>query len=220
MAIQTLHDTGDTYQITPKIDGGVYASGILDCVCEGIGDQFAITTSQASLDVTFTAGSEAVIGGAYFKVMDDTTVTLQANKTIYLCASIDLGQANGSKGSFQQRTSSNMKKQNLNGSGSKRDLLLYIITTDGNGVQTVVDKRYIKGAGGASIGDLNQANLTIISNITNLSQTNIQTISNGAVPVLTSAPSSAYTGGGAKIVYLTSAPATKYSGYIYIIKES
>ena len=38
------------------------------------------------------------------------------------------------------------------------------------------------------------------------------------VDVLTSAPSSAYTGGGAKIVYLTSEPGTKYAGYIYLIK--
>lgn len=38
--------------------------------------------------------------------------------------------------------------------------------------------------------------------------------------VLTTAPASAYTGGGVKIVYLASEPATKYSGYIYLIKES
>lgn len=38
--------------------------------------------------------------------------------------------------------------------------------------------------------------------------------------VLTTAPASAYTGGGVKLVYLASEPATKYSGYIYLIKES
>jgi len=38
------------------------------------------------------------------------------------------------------------------------------------------------------------------------------------VTVQTTAPESAYTGGGVKIVYLTSEPGTKYSGYIYLIK--
>lgn len=37
------------------------------------------------------------------------------------------------------------------------------------------------------------------------------------LPILTTAPSSANTGGGAIIVILSSEPSTKYSGYLYVI---
>lgn len=220
MAIQTLWDTGSTYPITPAMDGGVYGTGIADAVCKGIGDEFAMSYSQNSLTVQFNAGSQAVIGGAFFKVMSLEVITLTANSTIYLCANINKGNANGHTGSFVMRTSSNMQHDNLNGNGSSRDLLLYVITTNGNGVTNVSDSRLIKGDGGSTIGDLDTGNLQILSNITNLNQTNLQTVSNGAVPVLTTAPSSAYTGGGMKLVYLTTEPSNKYNGYIYLIKES
>lgn len=219
MAIQTLHDTGTDYQITPKIDGGVYGTGIADAVCAGIGDEFTLQYSPNSLTVQFNAGSQAVIGGAFFKVMSLETITLVANSTVYLVANINLSNPNGQTGSFQQRTSSNMQHDNLNGSGSSRDLLLYVITTSASGVTNVQDSRYIKGDGGSTIGDLDTGNLEIISNITNLSQTNMQAVSNGAVSVLTTAPTAKYNGPGVKIVYLTSDPANKYDGYIYLIKS-
>lgn len=147
MAIQTMHDTGSSYPITPKMDGGIYAAGISDCVCEGIGDEFTINYAANSLDVTFNSGSQAVIGGAFFKLTSLESVTLSANSTIYLCANIDLSKANGSRGGFVQRSSSNMQSGNLNGSGTSRDLLLYIITTGANGVTSVTDKRVIRGNG-------------------------------------------------------------------------
>lgn len=147
MSVQTLHDTGSIYSITPKMDGGTYASGISDCVCEGIGDEFTINYAANSLNVTFTAGSQAVIGGAFFRVMSLESVTLSANSTIYLCANIDLSKPNGSRGSFVQRTSSNMQSGNLNGSDTSRDLLLYVVSTGASGVTSVQDKRVIKGNG-------------------------------------------------------------------------
>lgn len=142
--IQTLHDTGSEYEITPKMDGGIYQR-FKDCVCKGIGDEFAITYSANSLNIQFNAGSQAVIGGAFFKVMALEAITLTANATIYLCANIDLSKANGETGAFVQRTSSNMQSDNLNGSGTSRDLLLYVITTGASGVTKVVDKRIILG---------------------------------------------------------------------------
>ena len=147
MAIQTQYDTGDSYQVTPKLDGGTYASGIADCVCKGIGDEFDLQYSNNSLSVTFNSGSQAVIGGGYFKVTTSTSLTLTANSTIYLCANIDLSKANGSRGSFVERTASNMQSDNLNGSGTSRDLLLYIITTGASGVSSVQDRRVIRGDG-------------------------------------------------------------------------
>lgn len=153
MAIQTLHDTGDTYQITPKYDGGVYATGISDCVCKGIGDEFAINYTGTSLDVSFNSGSEAVIGGSFFRIKSLEAVTLTPNATIYLCANIDLSRPNGQRGAFVQRTASNMMAENLNTStGTTRDLLLYVITTSNTGVSSVVDKRIIKGDGNAVSG--------------------------------------------------------------------
>jgi len=147
MAIQTQHDTGDDYQVTPKLDGGLYASGIADCICKGIGDEFELQFSANSLQVTFNAGSQAVIGGAFFKVTSSTSLTLTANSTIYLCANIDLTKANGSRGGIVERTASNMQSDNLNGSGTSRDMLLYVITTGASGVQSVEDKRIIRGDG-------------------------------------------------------------------------
>lgn len=145
--IQTLHDTGDSYPITPKMDGGTYGTGIADCICAGIGDEFSITYSASSLMVQFNAGSQAVIGGAFFRVMSLEAVTLVANSTIYLCANINLTNPNGATGSFVQRTASNMQTDNLNGSGTSRDLLLYVITTGANGVTNVEDRRIIRGDG-------------------------------------------------------------------------
>ena len=147
MAIQTLHDTGDSYPITPSMDGGTYATGISDAVCKGIGDEFTISYANNSLSVSFAAGSQAVIGGAFFRITSLESVTLVANSTIYLCLNIDLSKPNGSRGSIVQRTSSNMQKDNLNGTGTSRDLLLYVVTTGASGVSSVDDKRVIKGDG-------------------------------------------------------------------------
>lgn len=152
MAIQTLHDTGDTYQITPKMDGGTYGTAISDCICQGIGDEFQMQHSTSSLMVQFNAGSQAVIGGAFFRIMSLEAITLVANSTIYLCANIDLSQPNGQTGRIVQRTASNMQSDNLNGAGTSRDLLLYIITTGASGVTNVEDKRVIRGDGTAING--------------------------------------------------------------------
>ena len=144
MAIQTLHDTGNTYNIPAKYDGGVYQVAVNDCVLTGMGDEFTLNYTSSSLNVTFYAGSQAVIGGAFFHVTSSETVTLSANSTIYLCANIDLSRPNGQTGSFVARTSSDIRKENLNGSGTTRDLLLYVITTGAAGVTSVQDKRVIR----------------------------------------------------------------------------
>lgn len=144
--IQTLYDTGSDNTILSKYDGGTYSVAVKDdVVIEGIGDEFALNYSTDSLNVSFNAGSEGVIGGGFFKVKSLTAITLVANATIYLCANIDLSQPNGQTGSFQQRTANNMQSDNLNGDGISRDMLLYIITTGANGVVSVQDRRKIAG---------------------------------------------------------------------------
>lgn len=144
MAIQTLHDVGEEHKVSPKMDGGIYQR-FKDCVCAGIGDEMTISYNVNSLVVQFNAGSQAVIGGAYFRVMELEAITLEANSVIYLCANIDLSRPNGSTGAFVQRTSSNMQSDNLNGNGTSRDLLLYVITTGASGVTDVQDRRVILG---------------------------------------------------------------------------
>ena len=145
--IQTLHDTGTDATVLSKYDGGVYGTAIGDCVCSGIGDEFTLSYSTNTLQVNFEAGSEAIIGGSFFKLTSRITVDLSKypNSTIYLCASINLSKANLERGSFECRTSTSMQSDNLNGSGTIRDLLLYVITTGTSGVTAVEDKRVIKG---------------------------------------------------------------------------
>lgn len=143
MSIQTIHDTGSSYDITSKMDGGIYQVATQDCVVKGIGDEFTLQYTGSSLSATFLAGSEAIIGGSFFKVTTDTTVVLPASSQIYLCSTIDLNQPNGSRGLFTTRTSSNMQYGDINGSGTVRDMLLYIITTNASGVASVTDMRKI-----------------------------------------------------------------------------
>ena len=159
MSIQTLHDNGDAYLIPSKYDGGVYATAVSDCVCKGIGDEFTIGYSNDILAVSFNAGSQAVIGGSFFKVESLETLTLDPNTTNYVCANIDLTNPNGYRGSFVARTESNMKSDNLNGNGVSRDFLLYVVTTNSLGVSNVIDKRNIKGDG-SSISGLGIAYMT------------------------------------------------------------
>lgn len=140
MAIQTLYDTGVGNTILSQFDGGTYSVAVQDdVVIQGIGDDFTLNYQLDSLNVSFNAGSEAVIGGGFFKVKTLTAITLVPNATIYLCATIDLSQPE--TGSFTQRTSTNMLKENLNGGGTTRDMLLYIITTSASGVVSVQDRR-------------------------------------------------------------------------------
>lgn len=147
MPIQTIYDVGDDYQITPFMDAGVYGSAIVDAVIKGIGDEFTLDYSMSSLDVTFLAGSEAVVCGSFFKITGNSpiTVTLPANKTVYLCARIDLSRNNGSRGYFATVGTSETvyTTTNINGNGTIHDLILYQITTTSTGVGNVKDMRVI-----------------------------------------------------------------------------
>ena len=156
MPIQTIYDVGDDYQINPKMDGGVYRAGIADAVCGGIADEFDITYSANSLDVSFSAGCEAVVCGSFFKITgnDAVSVTLPANKTFYLCARIDLSRANGSRGYLAciEGSANLYTSSNINGSDTIHDLVLYQITTSSSGVTSVTDKRVIQSGSGVSVG--------------------------------------------------------------------
>lgn len=173
MAIHTLHDTGDTYNIPAKYDGGVYQVAVNDCVLTGMGDEFTLNYTSSSLNVTFYAGSQAVIGGAFFHIKSSETITLTANSTVYLCANINLSNPNGQTGSFVLRTSSDIRKENINGGGTTRDLLLYIITTGATGVTSVQDKRVIRSKPSVDWNDIdNQPTIPTVNNATLTIQVN------------------------------------------------
>ena len=140
--IRTLKDTGADYPISSNIDGSVYAIATQDCVIGGMGDEFSITTSASSLNLTFTKGSVAVLCGNAFWLTADETVILPANSTFNLCARINTSKPNGQTGSFECLTEAGMKNNNIN-NGGIRDLILYTITTSANGVASIVDKRTI-----------------------------------------------------------------------------
>lgn len=145
MAVQTLHDKN--ISISPEMDGGVYASALSDGIVKGIGDNFALTWSKTSLNLTFKAGSMAVIGGSFFKVTTNTTLTLDSSNgtTQYIFARIDKNKSDGSKGYFVATASSSPQTGNLNDSGTQRDLLLYSVTLNSTGVQSYTDRRTYAG---------------------------------------------------------------------------
>lgn len=140
--IRTLKDTGAEYPISSNVDGAVYAIATQDCIVGGMGDEFAVTTSINSLNLTFKKGSIAVLCGNAFWLTADETVILPANSTFNLCARIDTSKPNGQTGSFECLTEAGMKNNNINNGGIK-DLILYTITTSANGVTSIVDKRTI-----------------------------------------------------------------------------
>lgn len=187
MSIQTLRDTTNAYLIPSYFDGAVYSLASEDCVIEGIGDEFTLNYSASSLDVTFASGSQALLCGNFFRVTDIETVSLPSNSTVYLCARIDTSKPNGSTGSFEALTQVQMTEGNINGSDTTRDMLLYVVTTDGSGVTDVADRRHIKGVGtGIASGVLaaGQTTITITdSRITSNSVLSFFTSQYGVSPV-------------------------------------
>lgn len=152
MGIHTLYDTGSDYSVTSKMDGAVYNAALGgDYVLKGIGDEFELNYSSSSLRVSFNPGSEAVIGGGFFKVATTTEIDLPTNRVVYLTARITPGSPAGSTGTFEKCDANSMITENINGSGSARDMLLYIITTNSSGVINVVDQRKIVNKTGIDV---------------------------------------------------------------------
>lgn len=134
-------NTGE--QIKAKFDGALRStfSNNSDYIVKGIGDEFECTYSSASLEVQIGTGV-GLIGGRGIEAEDTNSITLPANTTTYLCLRIDLTQLQGQVGMLYANTSSVIQQGNLNNDNSAiRDMLLYEITTDTNGVVNIEDKR-------------------------------------------------------------------------------
>lgn len=140
---QCNFDTGETYgSVSPSYDVALqnipYSDGI-----SGAGDSFALNYTQSSLLVSFNAGSIAKVGGAFWVLKSNASITLQANQEQLVCLTIDKGQQDGSKADITLKTQAQVQKGILYGANSVRDLPIYKITTNASGVSTVVDLRKI-----------------------------------------------------------------------------
>ncbi|MBQ0113741.1 MAG: hypothetical protein KBT03_11485 [Bacteroidales bacterium] len=140
---QCSYDKGDTYgNVAPSYDVAIanvpYSDGIT-----GAGDKFEVEYTSSSLLISFSAGSIAKVGGAFWVLKSGASITLQGNQEQYVCLTIDKGQQDGSKADITLKTQSQIQKGILYGSGSIRDLPIYKITTNASGVASIVDLRKI-----------------------------------------------------------------------------
>ena len=143
---QCSFDTGATYgTITPSIDTANFNMSASDCVVANKGDMFTLQQTQGSLVVSFTSGSQARIGGAFFLLKSSASVTLQANQEQYICLTIDKGQQDGYKADITLKSLSQIQRGALYGGGSVRDLPIYKITASTSTITSITDMRKIVG---------------------------------------------------------------------------
>lgn len=164
MSIIVMNDNG-LEDITAKMDGAMHNLTLddSDIVVGGIGNEFALSYSASSLNVSIGKGL-AIIGGRYFFVDEATPFSLSANSTSLLKCKIDLSQPAGSEGSFS--TGGAVAKSDLNDTGTVREMALFSVTTNSTGVSGVVEMRNIKsnlGVTQSSVDNL-QTEITNIQN--------------------------------------------------------
>lgn len=151
-----LWDVGEDYQISAEDDGSTYQLISGDCVIEGIGDEFTINYSDASLNISFQAGSKANVGGGFWVLEQASQLTLTESSELFICARVNKEEPYGQRASIVALTSSQISHDDLNSDdGTKRDLILYKVITSESGVSSVIDMRYIKGSIFKKIATLN-----------------------------------------------------------------
>lgn len=153
--IRTLKDLGSDYPIPENVDASVYSLITEDCIIRNRGDEFTMSYSDSSLDVSFAKGSQAIIDGNSLWLTDIETITLPSNSTFNVALRIDTSQPYGSTGSIVALTKEEMQDDEINNEENGiRDLILYEVTTGTNGVTSVADKRTIKDSYGNEINSL------------------------------------------------------------------
>lgn len=139
-------------------DGAIYDvfAGHQNFIIGEVGDEFEITTTDSSLEVSIGTG-EAIISGRHITAQEDNQITLPASATIYLCLRIDLTQTAGNEGQLiALTTQESMRSDNLNAGGTVCDLLLYTVQTSTNGVSSKTDGRVMLSAtSGALVATIN-----------------------------------------------------------------
>ena len=132
--------------IPAERDGALYnfLLGNQDYVFEGIGDEFEITPSASSFLITLGTG-EGVVCGRH--VTEETVnsansmIQLSANSSGYVTICVDLSRPAGTEAYL--RATPTLQQDDLNNSGTVRDLPLYQYTTNGSGVSSFIDVRNI-----------------------------------------------------------------------------
>ncbi len=130
--------------IPAERDGALYnfLLGNQDYVFDGIGDEFAITSSSSSFVLTLGTG-EGVVCGRH--VTEDGTnpsiLQLTPNTSGYVAIRIDLTQVPGAEAYLFATPT--LQQDNLNSNGSIHDLPLYRYVTNGSGVSSFIDVRNI-----------------------------------------------------------------------------
>ena len=156
--------------ISASQDGAIYDvfAGHQNFIIGEVGDEFEITTTDSSLEVSIGTG-EAIISGRHITAQEDNTITLPASSTVYLCLRIDLTQTAGNEGQLVALTTDTaMRSDNLNAGGTVCDLLLYTVQTSTNGVSSSTDGRTITNAtSGTTYKNMN----TTITNFQNYTST-------------------------------------------------
>ncbi len=156
MAIRVMANSGGTVKYTAEELGAAFNAfaGGNDFIVGKCGDEMAITTSGSSLNVTIKTG-KAIINGRTVLVDEPVTLTLPAGSTdgIYVVLRVDLTRPVGQEGYFTYVTSSQIKEDYLNNSGSgQHDLPIALIKTDVSGVTSSTDQRNVmENVGGAKI---------------------------------------------------------------------
>ena len=130
MAFKVMAD--NSVSISASQDGAIYDvfAGHQNFIITDVGDEFSISTTDSSLQVTIGTG-EAIISGRHITAQEENQITLPASATIYLCLRIDLTQTAGNEGQLiALTTQESMRDDNLNAGGTVCDLLLYTVQGD------------------------------------------------------------------------------------------
>lgn len=173
MALYGMAD--NNVNIPASRDGAMYnvfANGS-DFVIAGIGSELEVTYTNSSFLITLGSG-EGVVGGRHVTEITEnganSTLQLDANETGYVVVRMDLTQPAGSE-TYLYATPI-IVQQDINDTGTVRDLPLYQYTTDGSGVSSMIDLRSIKSS---AMPDIITATLTAGATSITISHPSIDT---------------------------------------------
>lgn len=212
MAIAFMADDGQS--ITCAQDAAMYNvfAGNKNFVIDGIGNNLAVSYNASSLQVTLGTG-EGVIKGRHFNVSGtDTNITLSASTSGKLVVRYDLSQSGSNVVKFMAVSST--IDQDINGSGTKSDLVLGSYTTSASGVSAFTDERVIYSQ--VYIPTANYAETAgTATTATTATKLGSATVGGGKKPIyLSSGSPTAFTateGGTAKPIYLNAGTLTAIS---------
>lgn len=154
MALYGMAD--NNIAIPAKRDGAIYNAFARnsDFVIEGIGDEFAMTSSTTSFVLTLGTGEGIICGRHVTEVTEEgvnSVLQLDANSQGYVVIRMDLTRPAGSECYL---TAVNVvTREDLNDTGTVADLVLYGYVTGENGVTSFVDMRNIRDASTVEAAD-------------------------------------------------------------------